>query len=239
MNILVTGGASGLGASIVNALAKDGKHTIWFTYAKSAAAGAALEVSLPDVKGVFCDFSDVGSIDALILQLQTYDIDVLINNASGGIHKEHFYKTDPNVYVRSFEHNILPTLSITQEAMKVFRKKKFGKIINILSSAIANKPPIGWGEYVANKAYLEAMSKVWATEGIKFNITSNSVSPSFMQTNFTSDTDERVVEQMTEQHPLKKLLTTEEVAEAVRFLVNCSQQVNGTNIMINAGENMV
>src|ERR1019366_7084787 len=122
-----------------------------------------------------------------------------------------------------------------QEAIKTFRKKKFGKIINIISSALVNKPPIGWSEYVANKSYLLAMSKAWAAECIKFNITSNSISPSFMLTNLTSDTDERVIEQMKEEHPLKRLLTTDEVAEAVVFFTKSSQQINGTNLVINAG----
>jgi hypothetical protein len=56
-----------------------------------------------------------------------------------------------------------------------------------------------------------------------------------MQTNMTSDTDERLVEQMKDSHPLKQLLTTNEVADAVVFFVGASQQVNGVNMAINAG----
>jgi len=44
-----------------------------------------------------------------------------------------------------------------------------------------------------------------------------------MQTNFSSFVDDRIVEQMQTEHPLKKLLTPEEVAESVVFLVNASQ----------------
>jgi NAD(P)-dependent dehydrogenase (short-subunit alcohol dehydrogenase family) len=132
----------------------------------------------------------------------------------------------------------MPTLRITKEAIKVFRKKKFGKIINIISSAIINKPLIGLSAYIANKSYLISMSKSWATEGVKFNITSNSISPSFMQTNLTSDTDERVIDQMNKEHPLKRLLTTDEVAEAVKFFIRSSQQINGTNLIINAGADL-
>ncbi len=235
MNILVTGGASGLGAAIVKKLATDGSHTVYFTYSKSATAAAEIEAEFEKAIAIYCDFTVEASLDALLMQLPSLDIQVLINNANGPIHKEHFYKTDYTVFQNSFNYNILPTLRITQEAMKVFRKRKFGKIINIISSAVINKPPVGWSEYVANKAYLLAMSKVWATEGIKFNVSSNSVSPSFMQTNMTSDTDDRLVEQMKDSHPLKQLLTTNEVADAVVFFVAASQQVNGVNMAINAG----
>jgi len=100
---------------------------------------------------------------------------------------------------------------------------------------LLNTPPIGSAVYVANKAYLEKLTKVWASENAKFNISSNSVSPSFMQTNLTAGIDERVVEQIKENHPLKNLLTVDEVAETVSFLVNASNQINGIDIIINAG----
>jgi NAD(P)-dependent dehydrogenase (short-subunit alcohol dehydrogenase family) len=236
MNILVTGGASGLGAAIVELLAKDSsEHKVYFTYARSADAARRTEELLPNTQAIPCDFTSEESMAALLESIPFLQPDVLINNAWGRIHKEHFYKTDPAVFSTGFHNNVLPALRITQEAIKAFRKQKFGKIITILSSAIINKPPIGWSEYVAGKAYMHAMSNCWATEGIKFNITSNCVSPSFMQTDMTSDTDERIIEQMIENHPIKKLLTTKEVAEAVLYLTKSSQQVNGTNLVLNAG----
>jgi 3-oxoacyl-[acyl-carrier protein] reductase len=235
MNILITGGASGLGASIVKMLAREKEITIYFTYATSIEAAKLIEANYPNAKAVYCDFADAHSMKQLLELIPGMDLDVLINNANSNIHKEHFYKSDPDIFRKSFELNIMPTLQITQESIKVFRKKRSGKIINIISSAIINKPLIGLSAYIANKSYLLSMSKSWATEGIKFNITSNSISPSFMQTNLTSDTDERVIDQMNHEHPLKRLLTTDEVAEAVMFYVRASPHVNGTNLIINAG----
>jgi NAD(P)-dependent dehydrogenase (short-subunit alcohol dehydrogenase family) len=235
MKILVTGGASGLGAAIVRMLAANSNYTVYFTYASSATAAEEIEKAFPNTKSFHCDFTIPSTVDALLKELSALDIDVVINNASGRIHKEHFYKINPDIFRSSFEHNVLPALRITQEAIKGFRKKKFGKIINIISSAIVNKPPFGYSEYIANKAYMLSMSKSWANEYIRFNITSNSISPSFMLTNITSDTDERVVEQIKESHPLGAILHPEEVAKAVAFFVGASQQINGTNLVINAG----
>jgi len=235
MNILITGGASGLGAAIVKHLAADSGHTLFFTYAKSHDAAMEMEDTYDNVTAIPCDFNDPDAVDALLGQMAEMELDVLINNANGPIHKEYFYKMDPGIFLHSFEQDVFSTLRITQDAIGIFRKKKFGKIINIISSAVVNKPPIGWSAYVANKAYLLAMSKAWATECIRFNITSNSISPSFMLTNLNSDTDERVAEQMITEHPLKKLLTTDEVADAVAYFVKASQQVNGTNLVMNAG----
>jgi hypothetical protein len=52
-------------------------------------------------------------------------------------------------------------------------------------------------------------------------------------------TDERVIEAITENHALKKLLTVDEVAEAVCFFMRCSQQINGTNLVMNAGSDII
>lgn len=238
MNILITGGSSGLGAAMVKALAADSDNTVYFTYSRSEAAARAIETAYANTRALHCDFTSAASLLHMEAELPAMDLDVLVNNANGTIHKGHFYKTDPDIFLKSFEHNILSTLRITQVAIKGFRKKKFGKIINVISSYVMNKPPTGLSEYVANKAYLLSMSKSWAGENIRFNISSNSISPSFMLTGLTSDTDERVVEQMVEAHPLGKLLTTTEVAETVVYLTKASQQINGTNIVINAGADM-
>lgn len=238
MNILITGGASGLGEAITRSLAQDKTNKVYFTYYSSVEKAQALEKANANIVAVKCDFRDNASVLELKNKLAEYDIDALINNALTGLQKKHFHKTDPEVFLSGFRNNVLPTIHITQAAINHFRKKKFGKIITILSSYIINKPPTGLSEYVATKEYLHALSKSWATENASFNITANCISPSFMQTQLTNDTDERIVEEMQKNHPLKKLLQPEEVAGAVSFLLNATQQINGTNLVINAASDI-
>jgi NAD(P)-dependent dehydrogenase (short-subunit alcohol dehydrogenase family) len=168
------------------------------------------------------------------------DLDVLVNNAYvGNALNNHFHKIPQQEFLQSFQANLIPALRITQEAIKGFRKKKFGKIINIITSFVINTPPIGCSMYAANKAYLLELSKSWSHEYAKFNITSNCISPELMETNFSKDLDYRIIEQKMEAHPLKKLLTPEEVAETVKFLLKTSQQINGVNIPMNAAQNIL
>jgi 3-oxoacyl-[acyl-carrier protein] reductase len=236
MNILITGGASGLGEAITRKLASDSTNKIFFTYQKSEASANKICVEFENCISIKCNFKNELEIEALIEKIATINLDVLINNAYTGeaIHT-HFQKIKINEFKLNFENNILPTIQITQAAINTFKKKKSGKIITILTSFLTNKPPMGSSIYVANKAYLSSLVKTWANECIGYNVTSNSVSPSFMQTNFTQEVDERIIEQMIHNHPLKKLLTKEEVAESVDFLVNSSLQINGLDILINAG----
>lgn len=239
MNVLIIGGASGLGESITKKFAQSSAGIVYFTYSRSNGNARNIESAFSNTRAIKCDFKNLDDVQNLVKTIAELDIQVLVNNAyTGSFIKSYFHKTDPADFLISFQDNIIPTISITQAAINNFRKKKQGKIITVLTSALIDNPPIGSSVYISGKAYLEQLTKVWATENIKYNITSNSVSPAFMQTGFTSDMDERLVEQMKENHPLKKILTTEEVADALFLMSTLSSQMNGVNIVLNSGVNI-
>lgn len=239
MIVLVTGGSSGLGEAITRLIAQQPGYTLYFTYNSSAANAQKIEAEFSNAFAIKCNFKDDAEVESLKTKIGELQIDALINNAYGGeAIKTYFHKIPAQDFVNDFKDNLLPTIILTQAAITVFRKKKFGKIINVLTSFIINNPPIGSSVYVANKAYLEELSKAWASENAKYNITSNSISPAFMSTGFTKDVDERIIEQMTEAHPLKAILTPNEAAESVLFLLNATQQINGINLIINSGVNI-
>lgn len=240
MNILITGGASGLGLAITEKLCSNKERRVFFTYSGSVQSAKQLEMTFENAKAIECNFEKPEQLQDLITKIDELNIDVLINNAfAGAITKQHFHKDGTQRFENGFNKNIVPVIQITQKAITVFRKKKFGKIITVLTSALVNKPPVGWSEYVAGKAYLQSLSKSWATENVAFNISSNCVLPAFMQTELTSDVDERIIEGMIENHPLKKLLTTSEVADAVNYLVGAPQQINGANMIINSASDLL
>ena len=238
MNCLITGGASGLGYAITRAIAGNFPDSkIYFTFCSSAVNARVMEEQYKNLHGIKCDFKEQDDIEKLCRFIRTSETDVLVNNAVTKIDKKHFHKTDKKVFTESFNYDVVSTLEITQSFIQRARERKSGKIITILTSYLLNTPPIGLSVYQANKAYLLAMHKSWATENKTFNITSNCISPDFMATPLNDQIDERMMENMIKTHPLKRLLTVEEVAEVVLFLCNASAQLNGQNIVLNAAVN--
>lgn len=238
MNILLTGGASGLGEAITRDLAKDTACFVNFTYCKSSVNALKIESEFKNTKGHYCDFSDENSVTGFAEKLFEMDIDVLINNAVTGLVRKHFHKTLPKEYAVSFHDNVYPVIVITSAALALFRKKKAGRIINILSSFIFDVPPIGLSEYIANKNYLLSLSNSIATENSKLGIISNCISPDVMAGGLNKSTDERVLQDLANNNPAGRLLTLNETASAVKYLLTASENINGKNIEIRAGMNL-
>lgn len=237
MNILVTGGASGFGEAITTILLNAG-HTVYFTYYRSEQKAKELEQQFSNAKALRCNFEDTASVDALLSTMETFNLEALINNAITGLRQNYFHKMETNDFTNSFQKNILPTIKITQKAILLFRKQKNGRIITVISSYITGLPPIGLSIYVAEKNYLLSLSKSWATENIKFNIASNSVSPSFMLTGLTAATDERIIEEIANNQPGKKLLTTQEAAQGVLHFITTVPEITGTNLPIGSASDL-
>jgi NAD(P)-dependent dehydrogenase (short-subunit alcohol dehydrogenase family) len=238
MKILVTGGASGLGEAITRELAKDKSSAVYFTFNSSLEQARKIEQEYENTHAIVCDFSKESNMKSLMEKIIEIDLDVLINNAWTGVQLTHFHKQNSTDFQKTFQLNILPTLQITQQAISIFRKKKSGKIITVLTSDLIDNPPVGASDYIAAKAYLASMTKSWACENVRFNITSNAVSPSVMPTNIHS-MDERLMEELIKNHPLKKLLSTNETADAVKYFVYCSSHINGANLIINAASHVI
>lgn len=237
MNILITGGTSGLGKATVKLLVKDG-HQIYFSYLANETfteVAKEMEAAYENVKAIPLNFCDEESVDSFCEQMAEWNIDVLVNcTYVGKPQTTYFHKIDSSEFLKAFQMNIIPTVKITQTAILGMKKRKFGKIINIITEAVMGLPPMGYTLYAANKAYLMELSNVWNKEYTRYNITSNCILPAYMQTKF-AEVDERILEQMVKEHPLKKLLSPEEVASTIKYFVDAPQHVNGVKLPINAG----
>lgn len=192
MKILITGGSSGLGKSILERVHES--NEIHFTYNNSSESAKEISTKFKNSYSYKCDFTNKRELEVFLSEIKDIDFDVLINNYySGKFLDKHFLKTNSSEFLDVYKNNILPVVDITQVLLKTFKKKKKGLIISISSKSIFN-PPVGSGLYSIVKSVIEQLSKIWNSEYGKYGITSKVVSPSFMRTNLTSDIDERIIE---------------------------------------------
>lgn len=239
MRILITGGSSGLGKSIVKKLSENKENDIFFTYNRSEESANKMCKENKNIKSIKCDFTIKKELDEFIENLKNLEIDILINNyyswpenplLPGTFLNKNFHKIDEELFVDEFKRNVIPTVLITQEIIKLFRSKKNGKILTTLTSFL-NSPTIGSSIYLSNKNYLKSLCNVWAVENKKFNINSYYFSPSFMITGHTSKMDERLVDQMVSSSNSNKLMTVDHVSEKISDFLN-SDELNGSNEII-------
>ena len=238
MNILISGGSSGLGKALVEMLASNPENKVLFTYCSNGEAAKSLTSRYSNAVSFQVDFSNEESVNEFILKLSSFEVDALVNNAySGKAQGTHFHKTELVDFANAFNNNILPTIKITQTCLAGMRKRKYGKIINIITSYVMDVPPAGFSVYASTKAYIRQLSKSISKEYGRYNITANCILPDYMPTTF-GKVAEFQLEQMVAAHPLKKLLQPEEVAEVVVSVLQASQQLNGVEIPINAAQHI-
>ena len=130
MKILITGGASGLGEAITRQLASKCSNVVFFSYNSSVEKANFIENEFSNAIAIQCDFTNKESVASLMVKISEFDIDVIINNAYNGTFiNNHFNKIAIEEFENEFVNNILPTIQLTQSAIRHFRKKKSGQIM--------------------------------------------------------------------------------------------------------------
>lgn len=217
---LVTGGASGIGASCTEALAKAGAHVI-----VADLNGDAAKIQADRVGG---DVWQVDLTDTAALADLSLDIDILVNNA-GIQHVSPIESFEPAIFSRILDLMIEAPFLLVRAALPRMYEREFGRIINISSVHGLRASPYK-SAYVAAKHALEGFSKVTALEGGTHGVTSNCVNPGYVRTPLVEKQiadqakvhgipESEVVEKvMLTESAIKRLLEPEEVADLVLWL---------------------
>ncbi|MEA2549941.1 MAG: 3-oxoacyl-[acyl-carrier protein] reductase, partial [Chloroflexota bacterium] len=117
------------------------------------------------------------------------------------------------------ETNLFGAFYMTKAVTRPMLKAKGGRIVN-MSSVSGQAGQTGQANYSASKAGLIGLTKATARELASRSITCNAVAPGFVLTELTSGLSEALQAQITAATPLGRFGTTEEIANAVAFLVS-------------------
>lgn len=235
---LVTGAAQGIGRDIALGLAADGAEVAICDVNLEAARKTAADIEAKGRKSLALKANVASSADVTAMIDQVVEkfgrIDILVNNA--GITRDGLIlrmKDEDWDLVLSI--NLKGAFLCTKSALKYMTKQRSGTIINI-ASIVGAMGNAGQANYVASKAGLIGLTKTIAREYSNRNVTANAVAPGFIDTAMTQALTEQVRTDLAKQIPLGRLGSSEDVANAVRFLASPSAAyITGQVIHVNGG----
>jgi 3-oxoacyl-[acyl-carrier protein] reductase len=235
---IVTGASRGIGRAIALALASQGAKVV--ASARNAEALAELTAVIKsqggDALAVVGDVAVEDDANNLVKQaVAAYgQVDIFINNA--GITRDGLLLRMKNAdWDAVLDTNLKGAFLCTRAVAKVMSKQRSGRIINI-SSVVGEMGNAGQANYCASKAGLLGLTKSVARELARRNVTVNAITPGFITTEMTEDMTEKAQETMTEQIPLGRPGSAEDVANAVIFLASeQSAYITGQVLGVNGG----
>lgn len=234
-NVIVTGGAKGIGKAVALAFAKKGCNIV-LNYRSTVPQELIDEI---EATGVKCftyqaDVSDFTQAEALVKAAvdEFGTIDVLVNNA--GITRDTLLmRMKEEDFDAVINTNLKGCFNMVKHASKIMLKQKSGSIIN-MSSVIGLMGNIGQANYAASKAGVIGLTKSAAKELASRGITCNAIAPGFIQTDMTDVLSDNVKENILKNVPLNRLGQPEEVAQLAVFLSE-SKYITGQVIAIDGG----
>ncbi|KAM7427764.1 hypothetical protein ABFA07_021154 [Porites harrisoni] len=239
---LVTGGASGIGRAVCQALATEGAGII-VTDLNSQGTQETLDSLSQHASLKHKNYSlDVSSGEKIHKVLE-YIIGgykkppCILVNCAGITSDEFLLKMDEEKFDKVIKVNLKGTFLMTQAVAKVMVDQgvKNGSIVN-LASIVGKVGNLGQVNYAASKAGVEGLTRSCAKELAKFGVRCNAVLPGFIETPMTEAVPEKVIEKLKKQIPMFRLGQPSDVADVVTFLASDrSSYITGASIEVTGG----
>ena len=225
---LITGGAAGIGEATARRFAEEGAKVVICDV--NEAAGQEVVKTLGSEAG----FYSVNVADRQVVQRWIDDVvarcgrvDVLVNNA-GVLRDGMLVKVKDGELVKQMPEadfdlvmgvNLKGVYNCTQAVAPVMIRQESGVILNA-SSVVGLDGNFGQTNYVASKAGVIGMTKVWARELGRYHIRVNAVAPGFVATEMAASMPETILEGMKAHTPLGRLGQPDDIANAYLFLAS-------------------
>jgi NAD(P)-dependent dehydrogenase (short-subunit alcohol dehydrogenase family) len=227
--VLVTGGASGIGASIVEQFAEQGAKVSFLDIADGSSENPSFER---------CDLTDIAALRSAISRIESQQgpIRALVNNAAND-DRHKLEDVTPEYWDRCMAVNLRHFFFAIQAVVPAMRSAGGGSIIN-LSSIAWIVPSTGMPGYVTAKAGIVGLTRTMAHELGPSNIRVNAVLPGWIMTErqqrlwLTPDAMRTTLD----AQALKRLLTPADVARLVLFLAaDDSSAITNQSYIVDGG----
>jgi L-fucose dehydrogenase len=225
--VIITGGASGIGAAITRAFCAEGAIACILDRDGAKAEAVVAEITGRGGRADFlrCELTDEAQVRAAVAALQSKHgrIDCVVNNAGYNDHVGLRAGTD--AFRGSLERNVVQCFVLVQAALDALIASR-GAIVNI-SSKVSVTGQGGTSGYVAAKAALNGLTREWALDLARHGIRVNAVLPAEVMTPLyeswlvTRPDPAATLAAINDTIPLGRRMTTpEEIADTVVFLAS-------------------
>lgn len=240
--VLITGAAGGIGKAAAKKFADSGAKVVICDVVEEAGQATAAELGATFYK---VDVTDRQAVQAWVddVVAKFGHVDVLVNNA--GITRDaRFVAVKDGKLSKQMEEaafdlvvdiNLKGTFNCAQAVAPYMIIQGGGSIINV-SSVVGLYGNFGQANYVATKAGVIGLTKVWARELGRSGIRVNAVAPGFILTEMTGKMPPEVLDGMKAKCPQGRLGKPEEVADVFHWLASdAASYVHGTVISVDGG----
>ena len=243
---LVTGGTRGIGYAIARTFLREGARVAILGTSTDKAVAAALKlaqettVSTEQVTGFGVDVKDTAAVATTIesvVALFGGKLDILVNNA--GITRDNLaLRLDEADWDAVLDTNLKGVFNCIKAAIRPMVRARGGRIINI-SSVVGLIGNPGQANYAAAKAGVLGLTKTIARELASRNILVNAIAPGFVDTDMTAVLADEYRQKLTEQIPLGRIATPQEIAEVALFLASPgASYMTGQCLSVDGGMHM-
>jgi NAD(P)-dependent dehydrogenase (short-subunit alcohol dehydrogenase family) len=243
-NVIVTGGAKGIGAVYAKAFAAEGANVVVADILESEGEALAEEINGHNgSKALFvhADVTDNESVSQMARQtVDTFGrIDVLVNNAAIyfdlGV-KKPFDEISLGEWEKVMAVNVRGVWQCTKAVSPYMRQQGYGKIVNI-SSVVAHVGAAGFAHYVASKSAVIGLTRALARELGSHSVTVNAVAPGLVSNEATRQINvEDYIEQAAKTRAVQRAMAPEDLVGAVLFLSSPdSDFISGQTYIVDGG----
>ncbi|KAA9166031.1 SDR family oxidoreductase [Amycolatopsis acidicola] len=243
--VVVTGAAGGIGSAIITRAAREGAHVVAADRAPDGEQKVAgfLGADAPKWAYVGSDVSTEDGARQLVDEAlgRFGRLDVLVNNAGGGIIKP-FLDHTPETMRETVDRNLWTTVWCSRAVVPVMSEQRYGRIVNVGADSVRN----GLFEhamYNAAKGGVHGLTTGMAREFAGGGITVNTVAPTGTETPFTLSRPPEAVERFEKTRnliPVGRFAKAAEVASAVLYLASEEASfITGQVLSINGGSTML
>ena len=234
---LITGGANGIGLATAERFAKEGaKIILWDVSDQGNEIAERLKMEGHEI--IFKKVSVTNQDEVQKAMTEAHEhfgrIDILINNA--GITRDRtLLKMTMQEWDDVISVNLTGVFICTQAVAPIMKEQNYGRIVSA-SSNVAIRGNFGQTNYVATKSAIIGMTKVWAMELGRYNITVNCIAPGFITTTMTEAMPEEVRKQSIPHIPLGKWGVPDDIANGYLYLASDEASfVSGICLTIDGG----